>query len=48
MARLHGLVASPVSAFPAGLDARLPSPLVSGTFAFGLWWYDVQQGEGAV
>jgi hypothetical protein len=41
MDRLHGLVAFP-AAFPAGAGARVPG------FAYGLWWYDVQQVEGAV
>jgi hypothetical protein len=42
MDRLHGFVASPVAALPAGADARVPA------FAFRFWWYDVQQVEGAV
>jgi hypothetical protein len=42
MDRLHGFVASPMAAFPAGLDARVPA------FRYGFWWYDVQQVEGAV
>jgi hypothetical protein len=47
MARLHGLVAVPVAAFPAGADARVPAVLAS-TAAYRFWWYDVQQVEGAV
>jgi hypothetical protein len=47
MDRLHGVVASPVAAFPAGLDARVAA-LLASTGAYGFWWYDVQQVEGAV
>jgi hypothetical protein len=43
MVRLHGFVASPVAAARAGRDVRVPA-----TFAYGFWWYDVQQVEGAV
>ena len=46
MDRLHGFVASPVAAFPAGADARVP--VLVSTGAYGFWWYDVQQVEGAV
>ena len=42
MDRLHGLVAFPVAAFPAGVGARVPA------FGYRFWWYDVQQVEGAV
>jgi hypothetical protein len=48
MDRLHGLVASPVTAFPAGADARVPAVFARATGAYRFWWYDVQQVEGAV
>ena len=48
MDRLHGLVAFPVAAFPAGAAARVPAVFALGAGEYRFWWYDVQQVEGAV